>query len=198
MKSGMGSLSFMDSPVYERFAALTNETFEDLSGRTGVPLNLLMLIREATGGAVPNPTDRVREDELAVVPWIETELRMGFRPVSVERTLRVLGDSMRRVATTESTAWRTDLMDPMVARGGTSLDLANASSSADTELLGEVGDTALLAIWHAQQAQAVGGQHHWWFRAGAHRCRPAEVGVAPSGDLLPGHHGLHPAHRRTW
>jgi len=154
IKSGMGSLSFMDSPVYERFAALTNETFEDLSGRTGVPLNLLMLIREATGGAVPNPTDRVREDELAVVPWIETELRMGFRPVSVERTLRVLGDSMRRVATTESTAWRKDLMDPMVERGGTSLDLANASSSADTELLGEVGDTALLAIWHAQQAQA--------------------------------------------
>ena len=154
MKSGMGSLSFMDSPVYERFAALTNETFEDLSGRTGVPLNLLMLIREATGGAVPNPTDRVREDELAVVPWIETELRMGFQPVSVERTLRVLGDSMRRVATTESSAWRKDLMEPVVARGGTSLDLANVSSSADTELLGEVGDTALLAIWHAQQAQS--------------------------------------------
>ena len=131
-----------------------DETFEDLSRRTGVPLNLLMLIREAAGGAVPNPTDRVREDELAVVPWIQTELGMGFRPVSIERTLRVLGDAMRRVATTESTAWRVDLMEPIVARGGTSVDLANASSSADTEMLGEVGDNAVLAIWHAQQGQA--------------------------------------------
>jgi class 3 adenylate cyclase len=154
MKSGLGDLGFLDSPVYERFAALSDETFEDLSGRTGMPLNLLMLIREAAGGAVPSPTDRVREDELAVVPWIQTELGMGFRPVSVERTLRVLGDAMRRVATTESTAWRTDLMEPMLAQGANNIDLANASSSADTEILGEAGDKALLAIWHAQQAQA--------------------------------------------
>ena len=154
LKSGLGNLGFMDSPVYERFAALSDETFDDLSRRTGTPLNLLMLIREAAGGAVPNPTDRVREDELAVVPWIQAELGMGFRPVSVERTLRVLGDAMRRVATTESTAWRTDLMERIIASGGTSVDLANASSSADTELLGEVGDKALLAIWHAQQGQA--------------------------------------------
>ena len=154
IKGGLGSLSFMDSPVYERFAALSKETFEDLSTRTGLPLNLLMLIREAAGGAVPNPSDRVREDELAVVPWIQAELRMGFRPVSVERTLRVLGDAMRRAATTESTAWRTDLMEAIVARGGTTVDLANAATSADTETLGQVGDTAVLALWHAQQAQA--------------------------------------------
>jgi hypothetical protein len=29
----------------------------------------------------------VREDELAVVPFIEIELAMGFRPVSIERTV---------------------------------------------------------------------------------------------------------------
>ena len=157
LKGGLGSLAFMDSPVYERFASLADETFEDLGRRTGVPLNLLMLIREMAGGAVPDPTDRVREDELAVVPWIELELRMGFRPVSVERTMRVTGDAMRRIATTEATAWRTDLMETIIARGGTSVDLANASSSEDTELLGELGDKALLAVWHAQQAQSWAG-----------------------------------------
>jgi hypothetical protein len=78
-------------------------------------LNLLMLIREATGGATPAPNDRVREDELAVVPFIEIELAMGFRPVSIERTLRVLADSLRRAAATESDAWRSDLMEPMLA-----------------------------------------------------------------------------------
>src|SRR6476620_12800001 len=34
------------------------------------------------------------------------------------------------------------------------LDLANVWSSEETELLGEVGDAAVLAIWHAQQAQS--------------------------------------------
>jgi hypothetical protein len=29
----------------------------------------------------------VREDELAAVPFIEIELAMGFRPVSIERTV---------------------------------------------------------------------------------------------------------------
>jgi hypothetical protein len=73
-----------------------------------------MLIREATGGATPGPNDRVREDELAVVPFIEIELAMGFRPVSIERTLRVLCDSLRRAAATESDGWRSDLLEPML------------------------------------------------------------------------------------
>jgi hypothetical protein len=51
-----------------------------LSRRTGLPLNL------------------------AVVPFIGIELAMGFRPVSIERTLRVLADSLRRAAATESDA----------------------------------------------------------------------------------------------
>ncbi|HEY6810611.1 MAG TPA: hypothetical protein VIZ70_05750, partial [Propionibacteriaceae bacterium] len=95
IKRGQGDLGFMDAPTYERFATLSDETFEGLSRRTGLPLNLLMLIREATGGATPGPNDRVREDELAVVPFIGIELAMGFRPVSIERTLRVLADSLR-------------------------------------------------------------------------------------------------------
>ncbi|HET9778993.1 MAG TPA: hypothetical protein VFP81_06885 [Propionibacteriaceae bacterium] len=78
IKRGHGDLGFMDAPAYERFGTLSDETFEGVSRRTGLPLNLLMLIREATGGATPAANDRVREDELAVVPLIEVELAMGF------------------------------------------------------------------------------------------------------------------------
>lgn len=152
--SGHGDLGFMDAPTYERFATLSDETFEGLSRRTGLPLNLLMLIREATGGAAPTPDDRVREDELAVVPLIATQLAMGFRPVSIERTLRVLGDTLRRVAATESDAWRSDLMEPMLAKGATAIELGATSSSPETVTLDEATDEAVLAIWHAQQAQS--------------------------------------------
>ena len=146
IKGGHGDLGFMDAPTYERFATLSDETFEGLSRRTGLPLNLLMLIREATGGATPGPNDRVREDELAVVPFIEIELAMGFRPVSIERTLRVLADSLRRAAATESDAWRSDLMEPMLARGATAIELGVTASSPETVTLDEATNEAVLAI----------------------------------------------------
>src|SRR4029453_13209117 len=63
IQGGHGDLGFMDGPTYERFATLSDETFEELSRRTDLPLNLLMLIREATGGGLPNPGDLVRGEE---------------------------------------------------------------------------------------------------------------------------------------
>ncbi len=154
LSSGRLSLAFMDSPVYERFAALSDDTFQQVSDRTGLPLHLLMLIREATGSAAPDPEDQVREDEMAVVPFIEAELTMGFRPISVERSLRVAGDSFRRMAETESDAWRSDVLGRLVAAGMTAKDAAAVSTGEQGQRLDEATDQALLALWHAQQARA--------------------------------------------
>ena len=153
IRDGSQSLGFMDAPTYERFATLSDETFEGLSDRTDLPLELLMLIREAAGGAMPNSRDRVREDELAVVPLIEAGLAMGFRPSSIARRLRVLGDSLRRVAETEADAYRMDLMEPMLASGATAAELSATSTSANTLRLDQAMDEAVLAIWHAQQVR---------------------------------------------
>lgn len=152
LKGGLLSLGMMDSPTYERFATLSDETFQQLSKRSGLPLQLLMLIREASGAAAPEPGDRVREDELAVVPFIEAELALGFRPQSIERILRVTGDSLRRLAETESHAWRSDLMDPMLAQGMTAADLAEFSAGEGIVQLDRATDDALLALWHAHQS----------------------------------------------
>ena len=54
-------------------------------------------------------------------------LDSGIRPRSVERYLRVLGDAMRRLATTQGDAWRTDLMEPMLARGASVQDIEEAA-----------------------------------------------------------------------
>ena len=63
IRDGHLSLAFMDGPTYELFTTLSDETFAGLSQRTDLPLDLLMLIREAAGGAIPDPDDRIREDE---------------------------------------------------------------------------------------------------------------------------------------
>ena len=155
IRSGQLSLGFMDTPAYQRFATLSDETFRQVSQRTGVPVELLMVVREATGGALPTPDDRMREDELVLVPAIRISLDTGLRPRSVERYLRVLGDGMRRLAETQGDAWRSDMMEPMLARGALVRDIEEvAGDEGPAEQRAE--DDAIIAVWHAQQAHAWG------------------------------------------
>ena len=93
----------------------------------------------------------MREGELAVIPFIQAQLDIGFRPVSIGRWLRVAGDSLRRMAETESDAWRTDLMEPVLARGGSAEELGLTSSSRESLRLDETTNEALVALWHARQ-----------------------------------------------
>lgn len=47
---------------YGRPSSLTDVTFQELSEKTKIPVDLLLLIREAVGFAEPRPWDRVREN----------------------------------------------------------------------------------------------------------------------------------------
>src|SRR6266511_3213110 len=78
-----------------------------MSDRTGIPMDLLKVVREAVGFAEPQPEDQVREDELAVVPVIELQLSTGLRPIMIGRWLRVCADSLRRITETETDWYRT-------------------------------------------------------------------------------------------
>ena len=71
IRDGVVSLDFIDAPAFERFSALSGVTFAQLAERTGVPIELLMRIREATGSVAPKPDDRVRDDELACAEMID-------------------------------------------------------------------------------------------------------------------------------
>lgn len=154
IESGRLSLALMDLPSFQRFATLSPETFRDVSERTDLPLDLLMVIREATGGAVPDADDRMREDELEIVPALAEAQRSGVSARSVARMLRVLGDGLRRSAETQSAAWRSEFMDPLLARGATVADVIAASDVSGDDAFGDRLDEAILAIWHAQQSQS--------------------------------------------
>jgi adenylate cyclase len=128
IRRGEVNLAFMDDPAYERFAARSDETFRQAGERTGIPVELLMVIREVIGSALPTPDDLMREDELAVLPLIELEIKNGFRPIVIERFLRVMGDCMRRLAETEADVWRSEVLGPLYARGlkGAEIGIATA------------------------------------------------------------------------
>ncbi len=95
VRDGALSFTYLDASAFDRFTGLSDTTFNELSARSGIPLELLMVVREAVGFAEPRPEDLVREEELSVVPVIELQLLSGFRPVVIERWLRVCGDSVR-------------------------------------------------------------------------------------------------------
>jgi adenylate cyclase len=153
VRGGGMSLAFIDAATYDAFSPLSPESFAELSERSAIPVDLLLAIRDAVGGAAADPDDRVRDDELRVVPLVQFQLAQGFRPIAIERALRVYGDSLRRVAESEGEWWRSEIEQPMMAQGLTENDLGRRAAEITPEL-GRVSTNALLAIYRAQQRHA--------------------------------------------
>jgi class 3 adenylate cyclase len=151
LHKGTLSLTFLETPAYDRFAPYTTETFAQLSERTGVPVELLLVIREAAGGALPSPDDYVREDELEIVPYVQTQYDAGLRPLGTERLLRVMGDSFRRLTDAEGAWWNAEVLAPRLAAGRTVDDV---TAGEFTESLNAHSERATRAILRAHQAHA--------------------------------------------
>ena len=149
------SFDFIEAAGTDAFAPFGDRTFAEESERTGIPVEVLMTIREATGGLAPSPQDRMRDDELAIVPLVAFQAGEGFRELVIERTLRVYGDSLRRMAETEGEWWRSEVQDRLFAAGKTEWDVAEYAR-VNSPLLTELGDRAILSIYHAQQRHVWG------------------------------------------
>jgi len=143
IQRGALSQAFLDAAGYERFAALAAETFRQVSDRTGISLELLTVIREAIGMAQPSPDDRLREDEMAIVPFIELQVSEGFRPAAIERLLRVQGDSTRRIAEQEAAWWNSEVIEPAAAAGKGPEEIGNAQL---TDRIAPLSEQAVLAM----------------------------------------------------
>jgi adenylate cyclase len=153
VRDGTLSLSFMDVAAFDRFAGLSDTTFQELSTQTGIPLELLMAVREAVGFAEPRPQDHVHHNELSVVPLLQLQLSEGFRPVVVERWLRVYGDSLRRIAETETAWWRSEIVMPLLVSGTAEAEMLQAQGDLGSRMA-PFTEQALVAIYHGQQEHA--------------------------------------------
>jgi adenylate cyclase len=154
VRDGVLSFSFLDVGAYDRFAGLSDTTFQQLSAQTGIPLELLMVVREAFGFAEPRPEDHLHHNELSVVPLIQLQLSKGFRPVVIERWLRVYGDSLRRIAETEAAWWNSEVEVALVASGMTEGEMLQAQADLGSQMTPLI-EQVLLAIYHGQQ------EHTW-------------------------------------
>ena len=151
---GVLSFSFLDVGAYDRFAGLSGTTFQQLSARTGIPLELLMVVREAFGFAEPRPQDHVHDNELSVVPLLKLQLSEGFRLVVIQRWLRVYGDSLRRIAEAEAAWWNSEVEMALVASGMTEGEMLQAQADLGSRMAPLI-EQVLLAVYHGQQ------EHTW-------------------------------------
>jgi class 3 adenylate cyclase len=154
VRDGVLSFSFLDVAAYDRFAGLSDTTFQQLSAQTGIPLELLMMVREAFGFAEPAPEDHVHHNELSVVPLLQLQLSKGFRPVVIERWLRAYGDSLRRIAEAEAAWWNSEVEMALVASGMTEGEMLQAQADLGSEMT-PLMEQVLLALYHGQQ------EHTW-------------------------------------
>ena len=151
IRSGQVSLDFLDEPVFERFSSLSGVTFARFAERTGAPVQLLMVIREAAGSPAPLPEDWIREEELPYAEFIEAQVEAGFSSAATEQLLRVQGDGLRRMAETETAWWKAEVIVP-AAQAGKRPDEILADDSAHR--MSVLAEKALLGMYHLQQKQA--------------------------------------------
>jgi adenylate cyclase len=154
IRRGELSLAFLDMSHYARLSSLIDLTFQELSVNTNVPVELLLVIREAAGFAEPGPTDRVRETELPIAALVEAQIAEGFRPHVIERWLRVYGDSLRRVAETEGDWWHTEVEGPLLESGMTAAETIEAADSRVAQRIAPLLDQTIIALYHGQQEHA--------------------------------------------
>jgi adenylate cyclase len=153
VRDGVLSFSFLDVGAYDRFTGLSGTTFQQLSAQTGIPLELLMVVREAFGFAEPRPEDRVHENELSVVPLIQLQLSKGFRRTVIERWLRVYGDSLRRIAEAEAAWWNSEVEMALVESGMTEGEMLRVQADLGSQMTPLI-EQVLLAVYHGQQEHA--------------------------------------------
>jgi adenylate cyclase len=153
LSDGFLSLEFVDQKAYDRFTALTDETFEGASARTGVPVDLLLVIREAMGFAPGAAADRMRPDELAVVPFLEFMVSNRFRHSAIERAVRVMGDSLRRIADAEADWYNSEVLRPLFEAGKTMHEIGELTAEVTGDL-DEISERAMLAIFRGHQSHA--------------------------------------------
>ena len=154
VRDGALSFSYLDATAFDRFAGLSGTTFQQLSARTGIPLELLTVVREAFGFAEPRSGGHRPPGRAVGRASDRAPAAKGFRPVVIERWLRVCGDSLRRISETETAWWHSEVMMPLLASGMTEVEMLQAQAELGSQMA-PLREQALLAIYYGQQ------EHTW-------------------------------------
>jgi adenylate cyclase len=151
VRAGRLSFAFLEGSPYRRWALRSARTYRQVSEESGVPLDTLADVLEAMGFARMAPDERIREDELEIVPLLRLARSTGILdPVWLARVGRAYAEGLRLAANVENEAYRARFTGPVLASGAdhrTAMELASRMAEDFLPLI----DRTLAAIYRRQQ-----------------------------------------------
>jgi adenylate cyclase len=150
-RAGRLSFAFLEGTPYSRWALRTARTYRQVSEESGVPLDTLAGVLEAMGFARMTPDERIREDELEIVPLLRLARSTGvLDPVWLARIGRAYAEGLRLAANVENEAYRARFTGPVLASGAdhrTAMELASRMAEDFLPLV----DRTVQVIYRRQQ-----------------------------------------------
>jgi adenylate cyclase len=151
VRAGRLSFAFLEGTAYRRWALRSARTYRQVSEESGVPLDTLASVLEAMGFARMAPDQRIREDELEIVPLLRLARSTGILdPVWLARIGRAYAEGLRLAANVENEAYRARFTGPVLASGAdhrTAMELASQMAADFLPLV----DRTVAAIYRRQQ-----------------------------------------------
>jgi adenylate cyclase len=151
VRAGRLSFAFLEAEPFRRWAVRSTRTYREVSEETGVPLELLGGALESMGFARMGPDEPMREDELAVVPFVQLGHATGvFDLAWLTRLGRAHVEGLRLINTAWGEAYQARFEGPVLASGGNQQSAMERAAQLSVDFL-PLADPALLAIHHRQQ-----------------------------------------------
>jgi len=151
VRAGRLSFAFLEGSPYRRWALRSARTYRQVSEESGVLLDTLAGVLEAMGFARMEPDERIREDELEIVPLLRLARSTGILdPVWLARIGRAYAEGLRLAANVENEAYRARFTGPVLESGAdqrTAMELASQMAADFLPLV----DRTLAAIYRRQQ-----------------------------------------------
>jgi adenylate cyclase len=151
VRAGRLSFAFLEGAAYRRWALRSARTYRQVSEESGVPLDTLGGVLEAMGFARMAPDERIREDELEIVPLLRLARSTGILDaVWLARVGRAYAEGLRLAASVENEAYRARFTGPVLASGAdhrTAMELASRMAADFLPLV----DRTIQAIYRRQQ-----------------------------------------------
>src|SRR5919107_2016031 len=151
IQAGRLSFSFLEGAPFRRWAVRSGRSYRQVSQDTGIPPETLGALLESMGFARAGPDEPMREDELAVMPFVEHALSSGiFDPAWLARLGRAHVEGLRLITTAWGEVYQARFERPVLASGGDQRAAMERAAQLSIDFLPLV-DPALLAMYHRQE-----------------------------------------------
>ena len=151
IEQGHVSFAFLEAPAYRRWAQRSDRTYREVCQESGVPFDLLRSVLEAYGYARMEPDDRIREDELEIVPLVRQAVATGMLDEAwMTRVARAHAQSLQKAVRAETEACHALFEMPSLRAGLSEPEaIARAAWMADEWI--PLLDRALMAAYRRQE-----------------------------------------------